>query len=168
MKRKKTPFRPKQPTPQELRDNLAQFIRSKFYPGEAIAFTKDLPRLLSWVILWPATWLNERGVTLPASRYQEILTNVLMDAARFGTGKITYRPAWLKQAMQSHFRIHGEDYYEEGKSLRSLVESTLNTTSQIPRQTPDPIRLLAQAQKLLKPTKKPSPKPPVNDQLTLL
>src|SRR5579872_3818331 len=86
----------KQPTPQELLDGLLDFVQRKFYSDHPLAFTKDRPRLLKWVVLWPAAWLNKRGVTLPADRYREIFMAVFMDGLRFGdTGNITYFPAYL-------------------------------------------------------------------------
>jgi hypothetical protein len=84
----------KQPTPQELLDDLLGFLQRKFYQGQPVAFAKDRRRLLDWVVLWPAAWLDERGVTLPAARYREIFMSVFMDGLRFGnTENITYLPA---------------------------------------------------------------------------
>lgn len=94
----------KQPTPQELRDELLGFLQRKFYPGQPVAFAKDRRRLLDWVILWPAKWLDDRGVTIPADRYRAIFMSVFMDGLRFGdTANITYLPAWLAKCIQSHF-----------------------------------------------------------------
>ena len=161
----------KQPTPQELRDACLDFLQRKFYQGHAVDFAKDRPRLLAWVVLWPAKWLNERGVTIPASRYQELFQTVIMDALRLGdTGNITYLPAWLAKVIQSHFACHGDEIYAEAKSMRTLVEHTMLITGQMPHAAPDPVRELAAAAALLKPRKAPKrpSKASVNDQLTLL
>ena len=158
----------KQPTPVELRDSLLEFIERKFYQGHRIEFVKDRPRLLDWVVLWLARWLDERGVTIPADRYREIVTGVLMDALRFGnTENITYLPAWLAKVLQSHVAVHGDEIYDEGKNLRSVLERTLLVTGRQVGRVPDPVRELAQAAKLLKPKTRPQ-KPAVNAQLTLL
>lgn len=101
------PKRPqrKQPTPQELRDELLRFIQTHFYPGHAVAFAKDTPRLLSWVVLKLAVYLNSRAVSISTERYLEIMKAVLMDALRFGdTGKITYLPAWLGKVVATQQR----------------------------------------------------------------
>ena len=161
-----------QATSQELLDALCDFVRRKFYPTDPVEFAKDRPRLLKWVILYPAKWLDERSVTMPPDRYRAVLESVLMDALRFGaTGQITYRPAWLAQVVQSHFRAHGEEYYETAKALRDLAPNALRTilTNRV-APPPDPVRELALAARLLKTKKRKSQQssPPVNPQLTLL
>lgn len=67
----------KQPTPEALTSDLLDFLRTKFYQGEAVQFAKDRSRLLAWVILWPESWLNTRGVTIHGEAYKQILINVL-------------------------------------------------------------------------------------------
>lgn len=169
MRRPQKPETRIQPTPDDLVSSLLDFIQRKFYEGHPVSFAKDRPRLLKWVVLWPAGWLNSKGVTLPPDRYHQILTTVLLDALRFGrqAEKITYLPAYLKMVLQSHFRHHGEDYYEEAKRIRAVVEHTILVARTVPSATPDPIRELAHAARLLKPQKR-SPKPPFKAQLPLL
>lgn len=158
----------KQPTPIELRDALLGFLERKFYQGHRVEFAKDRPRLLAWVVLWPAKWLDQRAVTIPADRYRQIFESVFMDGLRFGnTGNITYLPAWLAKVIQSHFAIHGDEIYDEGKNLRAVLERTLLVAGKQLGQAPDPVRELAQAARLLKAPKR-VPKAPVNAQLTLL
>ena len=157
-----------QPTPLELRDDLLAFLERKFYQGHRIEFVKDRPRLLAWVVLWPAKWLNERGVTIPATRYREIFMAVFIDSLRFGAvEKVTYFPAWLAKVIQSHFAVHGDEIYDEGKNLRAVLERTLLAAGHQVSAAPDPVRELAQAAALLKVPKRPS-KAPVKAQLTLL
>ena len=158
----------KQPTSPELQTELLRFIQTKWYPGEAVAFAKDTPRLLSWVIREFATWLEEKAVTLPPSRYLEIMRDtILMDAACHATGAIAYRPAWLRKVVQSHLAMHGEEYYEEAKSIRTIADRALWAAQRATVAAPDPIRELAQAARLARPRKRPSRRP-VKDQLTLL
>jgi len=160
--------RPRQPTPRELTDDLLGFLQRKFYPGEAVEFAKDRSRLLAWVVLWPAAWLNAKGVSLPTERYREICTKILIEAVIHGTDKVRYRPAWLKQVMQSHFRIHGEDIYTEAKAVRSLVENAMLLTGRpASPSSPDPIRELARAHTLVLSSKRVAKTPP-KEQLTLL
>jgi len=163
----------KQPTPQELLDSLLAFIETHFYSGHPLAFTKDKPRLLQWVVLKLATWLDERGVTLSTDRYREIMVNkILMEALRHGnTSKIDYLPAWLGKTVESHLAIHGEDYYDEAKSIRNLVDHAVMVAGQARVTQPDPVRELAAAARLLKSTRKaqkPVRKQAINPQLSLL
>lgn len=161
----------KQPTPAELTDSLLEFIQARFYPGHAVAFAKDKPRILAWVILWPATWLYERGVTLTTDRYGQIIRTILLDAlAHANPDAIKYLPAWMRQTLQSHFAHHGDEIYDEAKQLRTQVEHLMADISTRQSPVPDLARDLIQARKILTagPRPKPSQKSPVKAQLTLL
>ena len=98
---------------------LLEFVRAKFYPGErgGKAFLQDRPRLRAWVLLWPAAWLRERGWSLPGERYESLLRGVFLTALQHGdTETIGYMPAYLRQVVQSHFRIHEESIGNEAKA----------------------------------------------------
>ena len=150
-------------------DELLRFVESKFYEGDPISFVKDRRRLLQWVILRPAQWLDDRGVTISTEAYRQILVDkILMTAVRHGdTGNIRYRPAWLAKAVESHLDHHGEEYYESAKAIRAVVEHTLLVAGRLAQAKSDPIRELATARRLLA-VKKKAPKRPRNGQLTLL
>ena len=167
----KRPQRPTviQPTSPELLEELLRFIQSKFYPSDPIGFAKDKRRLLDWVVFEFARWLEDRAVTLPPHRFLAIVRDsILMEAVRHGnTGNIIYRPAWLRMVVQSHLEHHGEEYYEEGKSIRTLSDRALWAAQRATSPAPDPVRELAQAARLLKAHKRPQ-KAPVKQQLTLL
>lgn len=171
MKRSQKPSAPL--TTPEVRDALLELIRVKFYQGESVQFAKDRRRLLEWVVFYPATWLARRGVSqgLPLARYREIMSAVLVDAASFQRAtKVNYLPAYLRQVIVSHFQHHGDEIYEEAKSVRNLVEHAMLVAGTVRIATPDPVRELAQAAaaaRLLKPQKR-AVKPPVNRQLDLL
>jgi|SRR5579859_3118641 len=156
--RPKRPLPPrKQLTSQALRDEMLDFIRRKFYEGHAVEFRKDQRRLLAWVILWPAQWLADRGVTLPDDQFLKIFNDVLMDALRLGnTGNIRYLPAWLAKVIQSHFAVHGDEIYEQAKSIRTLADSALLVAGKAAVARPDPVRELAVAARLIKPVKRAS------------
>lgn len=157
-----------QVTPDDLVASLLGFLERKFYEGHPLNFTKDRPRLLKWVVLWPARWLDERGVTVLPNRYREIFMTVFLDGLRFGdTGNITYLPAWLAKVIQSHFDHHGEEIYDEAKSIRTLAEQSISQLSHLRAVHPDPVRELAHAARLLKP-KSRKVSSPVKDQLSLL
>ena len=94
--------------------------------------------------------------------------SVFMDGLRFGnTEQITYLPAWLAKVIQSHFAVHGDEIYDEGKNLRAVADRILLVAGRQVQPGPDPVRDLATAARLLKAPKR-SPKSPVNFQLTLL
>ena len=152
--------RSKQPTPEAVRDAVLLIIERQFYRDQRVAFLKDWSRLLQWVVLWPATWLDERGVTISPARYQEILIGqkgILIEALRHGaTGEIGYLPGWLRKCVQSHFAVHGERIYEEAKSVQSIADHVLLQVGRSAAPQADPIRQLADAAKLLS---APRPKP---------
>lgn len=148
----KNPQRIKQPTPVELRDACLDLLRRKFYgntPEEAKSFAQDRNKLLAWVVLWPAAWLNGKGVTIHGDAYRKIFTQVFMQAAAHVESKVKYRPAYLRQVIQSHFRMHGEEYYEEAKSVRNLVENTMLMIGKTVPSAPDPVKELAAARDIL-------------------
>lgn len=162
----KKPDRAKQPTPQELTDSCLTLLRDKFYKGDDRCFFKDRGLLLKWVVLWPASWLNEKGVTIHGDRYRQIFVDVFINAAAHVESKIKYRPAYLRQVIQSHFAMHGEKYYEEAKAIRNRMETVMLALGKpVPRQD-DPVKDLAAARKILtslKPGKR-GVKRPLNSQ----
>ena len=173
---KKRPAKPsarpaqKQQLPTELVGDLLGAIRHQFYTENPAAWFKDQRFILDRVILWPATWLDGRGITLPALRYKELILEVLQEIKQHGnTGKIAYWPAYLAKCVQERFKHRSDHIYEEGKALRNLTENTLlslsNFQSQqiINNQSVDPIRALAAARRDLlaqNRAKRPSKKEP--------
>lgn len=161
----------KQPMPEELTAALLDFLRRKFYtqPGDDRCFFQDRRHLLSWVVLWPASWLNGKGVTIHGDAYREIFFKVFFQAAANMTSKVKYRPAYLRQVIQSHFKIHGEEYYEKAKSVRNLADHALMLIGGFKQPTPDPVRDMAKARQILTGMKSKItlPKSPINGQLKL-
>lgn len=145
--------RQKQPTPEDVRDAVLVVIERQFYAGQRVPFLKDRSRLLQWVVLWPATWLDERGVTISPARYQDLLigsNGILIEALRHGaTGEIGYLPGWLRKCVQSHFEVHGERIYEDAKSVRSIADHVLLQVGRTGPALVDPVRQMAQAARLL-------------------
>ena len=146
----------RQPTPRELTDSCLLLLKSKFYtgPGDDKCFAQDRAKLLSWVVLWPASWLNGKGVTIHGDAYREIFVKVFIQAAAHVQSKVKYRPAYLRQVIQSHFAIHGEDYYDAAKAVRNQVDQAMMLAGQPRTAAPDPVRDLALARQLLAPKKK--------------
>lgn len=147
----------KQPVPDELTAALLDFLRRKFYtgPGDDKCFFQDRRHLLTWVVLWPASWLNKKGVTIHGDAYREIFFKVFFQAAaNMTSSKVKYRPAYLREVIQSHFKIHGEDYYNDAKSVRNLADHAMMLVGQFKPAAPDPVRELALARQLLVGSKK--------------
>jgi len=160
-------------TSQELTADLLGFIQRKFYEGDGVGFNKDKHLLLEWVILWPAVYMDDRGVTLPPDRLKQIFTETILLALEQGnTGNIKYRPAWLGKVIQSHWKIHWEEIYAEAKSARSLADHALSMLGKITvAKAADPIHEMALAAKLMTGTgrkRKAIFKAPLNEQRTLL
>lgn len=140
----------KQPTPKELTDSCLGLLRAKFYAGDDKGFYQERNDLLRRVVLYPAAWLNERGVTIHGDDYRQIIHKVFIQASAHVTSKIKYRPAYLRQVIQSHMAIHGEDYYDAAKATRNTIEQTMQLIGQIRPFEADPVRKLAEAAALLK------------------
>jgi len=166
------PSRPqiKQPRSEEVRDKIMNFIRTHFYQGHNVDFAKQRKHLLKWVVFELAVYLDSRAVTIPATRYIEIMCGdkgILMEAIRHMlVTKMNYIPAYLRQCVQSHLAVHGEEYYNEGKSLRNALDAAMKFAKLQVVDEADPVRELAAASRLLSTPKrvfKPAPK----DQPTL-
>jgi hypothetical protein len=159
--------RPRQTVAVEIRNDLLNVIRNQFY-GDAPAkqFHQDKRFLLNNVILWPAGYLDRRGVTLPPERYKAILLDVFNGIKQHGqTGAVQYWPGYLMHCVQTHFRIHGEEYYEEGKSLRVSLDKIVKKAGSIPAA--DPIRVMAEARRDLLKSSRTRPKRSVDTQIPL-
>lgn len=138
----------------EIVDTLLGFIRTHWYsdaPTEA--FLKDRSRLLEWVVFEAAGRLDGATVTLPGERYLEIHLTILREALTHG-GRPTYIPAYLRHVVQSHWKIHWERYYEEAKTVTPRIEECLRDLAAGVGRRPDPIRDLAQAQSLIRTTRR--------------
>ena len=164
----------KQPVPEDLRNSILGLLKSKFYGGpdqaaEAQEFAQDRKRLLGWVVLWPAKWLDERAATIHGEAYREIFNKVFLQAAAHVTSKVKYRPAYLMQVIQSHFRIHGEDYLDQAKAIRAVADHALFIAGQARQPAPDPVAELAKAKRLLDAPKrkKTAPLSPVKGAVNL-
>ena len=143
-----------QPTPAELTDSCLSILRTKFYAGDDRGFYQDRRKLLNWVVLMPAKWLNNKGVTFHGDQYREIFVKVFIQAAAHVASKVHYRPAYLRHVIQEHFKHHGEDYYDQAKATRNLVEQAMVALGQRAPAAPDPVRELATAAALLQAPKR--------------
>lgn len=172
MRRKAEQPARRQLTPDELLGRCLAFLQRKFYQGQDRAYSKDRQRLLKWVVLWPAKWLDERAVSIPPDQYYDTFISVFQDALNFGDlENITYLPAWLAKVIQSHFDHHGDDIYQRAKSLRTLCDAAQKSLTNLPRRAPDTVRELASASRLIRPRnhgKRKVVSAPKKEQLNLL
>jgi hypothetical protein len=163
----------KQLTSDELTGFCLSFLQRKFYQGRDGDFSKQRRDLLRWVVLWPAEWFDKHAVTISADQYRKIFESVFMDSIRYGDiENLQYPPAWLAKVIHSHFDVHGDEYYEAAKSVRTLAENAvLFAQKRNPSAAPDPVREMAQAARLIKPRnhgKRKVVTTPKKEQLNLL
>lgn len=159
-------FRPKQQVPAEIITDLLQAARS-FYGDCPDKWHADQHFIKRNVVTWPARWLNSRGVTLPPERYKEIVLEVFQGIKQHGkTEAIKYWPGYLMKCVQDHFRVHGEEYYNEGKAIRNKVEAVMLVTGKAAPAVADPIAAMAEVNRALG-SKKTAKKRSTKEQLSL-
>ncbi len=148
--------RPKQEVSADIVADLVDAVRRTFYPEYASdarvkkQFCQDLSFLKTRVILWPASWLNGKGVSLKPERYKEILLTIFNEARIHGTtAPIRYFPAYLAQCVQSHFRINEDSIYAEAKSLRTMLENVIGAAKQSQAAEANFARTLAEARQAI-------------------
>jgi len=130
---------------------LVYAVRDQLYrPDQKPTFyaqLKDVKRALAW----PASWFNERAIFVSAERYTQVIMARLIEIKRHGdTAGVQYWPRYILTCLQRHFRIEGEDYYDEGKAARDIV-SRVVPKLQSTAPAPDTFtRQLAAAHALLK------------------
>jgi len=169
------PDRPKQPLPSEIVNSLLAVIRNQFYPdaslgGEAAKqWFQDQNFIRVRVVLWPAAWLNKRGVTLDPARYKQILLEVFQDIKRHGaTDAVKFWPGYLAKCVQDHFAHHEDEIYTEAKALRVQLERAMASATAATTRQPDPVERLAAAHQVLVSTARKRRCKPAADQLPLL
>lgn len=144
--------RPKQETPAEIMNDLLLVIRNQLCPGLSPKEWYQSQNFFKRVLTYPAAWLNTRGVTLPPDRYHAIVRKLILDIkVHSAADSVQYWPGYLLKCFQEHFRHHGEDYYDEGKSFRNLTERALFATrrAQEARTGVDPVEVYAKANAVL-------------------
>jgi hypothetical protein len=168
--------RPKQAIPAQILADLMAVIRNQFYPdalagGDAAKqWFQDQQFLKVRVVLWPAAWLNKRGVSLQPDRYQQILLDIFKEIKRHGaTGAVKFWPGYLAKCVQDHFRHHEDEIYEEGKVLRIHLERAMATAQAAAGASqPDPVDRLAEFQRMLSSTARKRRCKPAAQQLEFL
>ncbi len=143
-------------------DELLKNIRDQFYTeATAKKFFQDRDRLL-YAITWPATWLQQRGVTWSGQRYTQTLFDLFQQIKRHGaTGEIQYFPGYLLKVIQDHFAHNSDDFCDEGKRMNHAWQKALGTAlgatraAQL-RADEQAIETLAQANRMLAMKRRPA------------
>lgn len=143
--------RPKQQTPEELVDGLMSVVFTNFYKNSGANWNEQKAFIKQKVVLWPATWLNKKGVTLPPERYHEIMTKLFIEIkVNVAVQVVNYWPGYLKMCVQRHFNIQGQKYYEEAKNIRQQAENVFSGISRAKETiTVDAIGAMAAAHAVL-------------------
>lgn len=160
-------------TPAELVAELLAVVRRQFYPDSLVDDARAQKRwfqeqhlIKSWVILWPAAWLDERGVWLPPERYRAALLGIFDEIKRHGgTGSVKHWPRYLATCVQSRFKLRAEEFLAEGKAARTLVERVALGLSkpgnaEAARRGAAVVKALAAAQAVLHQGRPKAKKPP--------
>jgi hypothetical protein len=128
--------------PQEVArfvEEMLRLIRREFF-GHLTEkrFFQERPRLIE-AITWPAHWMNERGVRLPASGYRRILGKVIDTIKRHGNReKIQRFSVYFLHSVQEHMKHHGDEYYYETKAARPISAVLPAVTRHVrPGRAPD-------------------------------
>lgn len=159
-------------TPAELVAELMGVVRRQFYPDSLVEdaraqkrWFQDSHLIKSWVVLWPAAWLEERGVWLSPERYRGALLEIFDEIKRHGdTGAVQSWPRYLAVCVQSRFKLRAEEFLAEGKAARDVVERVAlglakPTKADAARRGADVVRALAEAKAVLRQAGKRPKKP---------
>lgn len=114
-------------TPATVLEDLMRQVRKTLYARlPARSWFTQQERVKAALTL-PAKWLHERGVELPAARYEAILRAILDTILAKGRRDVGDFPcAYLWSCVESHLRHHGEEYYAEGKGIRNRVQLVMS------------------------------------------
>jgi hypothetical protein len=107
-------------------DALLLAIRLRFYVQRPADYPRDRQRLL-YALTWPATWLDERGLTCSPQRYRTLIEDRLLAIAAHGNPAAygAYFPTYLLKCLQDFFDRHGDELYAEFKHIRNAIDQLL-------------------------------------------
>ena len=107
-------------------EELLGAIRLRFYVHRPADYPRDRQRLL-YALTWPATWLDERGLTCSPQRYQTLIGDRLQAIAAHGHPAVygAYFPTYLLKCIQDFFNRYGDELYTELKHVRNALDQLL-------------------------------------------
>ena len=139
----------RQDTPADMIDRLLATIRGQFcgdMDDKKWFSTQDWFK--RYVVLWPARFMNKRGFTIPAARYESIMREIFTGIKQHA-GAVRDWHGYLLKCVQDHWHHNWEDYYRESKSARHLAESTLAHLGKLSPPEDRTVETLAQAQAVI-------------------
>jgi hypothetical protein len=150
-------------------EELLCAIRLRFYVHRPADFPRDRQRLL-YALTWPATWLDERGLTCSPRRYQTLIEDRLQAIAAHGHPAVygAYFPTYLLKCLQDFFDRYGDELYTELKHVRNALDQLLASArfaERVQRHARH-LDLLVSTHRLLE-TRHPNRNSTASDQLTL-
>ena len=155
--------RGKMKAPLEMFVELVTRVRRDLYRGKPDKTWYAQQHLVKKALLYPARWLKQREVEIPAERYKAILEGIVATMVANGhLDRVTFMSRYLLTCVQQHMEHHGDEYYQEGVAIRNRVTLVMTAVERAHRvATPGPITVLAKAEELLQVGKrKAKPKPP--------
>ena len=150
-------------------EELLCTIRLRFYLHRPGDYRRDRNRLL-YAVTWPATWLDERGLTCAPKYYHKLIEERLQTIAAHGNPAAygAYFPAYLLKCLQDWFDRYGDELYGELKHIRNALDQLL-ASARFAERVQNHARqldLLVSTHRLLE--RRPAgPKDHATDQLTL-
>jgi len=148
---------------------LLHTIRLRFHLPRPADYPRDRRRLLH-ALTWPATWLDERGLTCTPQRYQALIDQRLRAIAVHGNPAAygAYFPTYLLKCIQDWFAHHGEQLYSELKHIRNALDQVLASARFAERVQRDArqLDLLVSTHRILE-QRRAVPRNPGAEQLTL-
>lgn len=98
-------------------------INVRFYKQAGAQRWLQDQKPLMLALTWPASWMAQRGVSLPMSKYEAILREILNTIAKHGeTAKIKHFPTYLQHCVRQYFAHQGDDLCQAQKSLSAAVD----------------------------------------------
>lgn len=151
-------------------DELLQAVRLRFYARRPAAYHRDR-RWLLHAVTWPATWLDERGLTCSPQRYRTLIGERLHAIGAHGDPVLysAYFPSYLLKCLQDWFDRHGDELYSELKHIRNALDQLLASARFAARVQSHArqLDLLVSTHRLLE-SRHTTRRPHADDQLTLL
>jgi hypothetical protein len=106
-------------------------IRARLYDRRAwgARFFQERDMLIS-AITWLATWFKKRGVAPSAQRYRAIIARVVQDIDRhMKVDQPKCMALYFHHCLQKHMQHQGENYYDEAKALRNVIQAVTRTVT---------------------------------------
>jgi hypothetical protein len=131
--------------------DLVQRVRCDFYKGKPPLLWYRQQHMVKKALLYPARWLAKRNVELPAARYEAIVSGMLDTMLKHGNmSNVTWISRYILGCVQKHMEHHGDEYYREGVQIRNRVTLVMTSVDRSRRGEDSTIKVLAQADAVLK------------------